>query len=795
MQISLSSDKSLSFFQKYKKQILFFGGIALLFLVFLVFFVFKPDFLSSTESFNLTEITGKKDDWQFSATSKAISRSRNSLQLPPFFEFWYGYLIAASAIIFLLIPVLILIHGCIKLLKNWKNLRNPVIRVSGLHKILIGLPISLILFSGMALLISEFYQIDNYFFVISLAILPTIIAIISELMLLIKGAYQWLKFRQVPLLRKSGRNKFLFGIYNLIFLLVIPFFALNILWGMSNLSYSTVSGGSGFNTLSAPGSSVGVSMGIGGAPFGNSMFSGNKSMADQNIGLSVGGAKDINNFRENIKNNYLPLPTDITYEGLFYDYLFDTGANQSCFKLFCPSYTTAISPDPFSKKDEYLLSVGLNSGIQKDEFRRKKLNLVVVLDVSGSMSSSFNSYYYDQFGKRINLQNENEEESGEDTDKSKMKVATEATVALLNHLNPEDSFGMVLFDDTAYLAKPLAKVARTDMDAIKNHILEISPQGGTNMSAGMAVADEQFKQYLHLNPDEYENRIIFITDAQPNGGDLTPEGMLGTSVANADQKIYTTYIGVGVDFNTELIEKITKMRGANYYAVHSPTEFKKRMDTNFNFMVTPLVFNLQLKIQAPGFKIKKVYGSPEASESTGEIMKVNTLFPSENTAGETRGGLVLVQMEKISDNNQITISSNYEDRNGQIDGDTIFFNFENRPEYYDNSGIHKGILLSRYINLLKNWIIHERAKYNTQSNQPPNIYVPEINSFYAEGIPILGPSFELGEWERKSQNLSVSPEYKQLFLQFKDYFEYENLIIADPELNQEIEILETLISH
>lgn len=28
--------------------------------------------------------------------------------------------------------------------------------------------------------------------------------------------------------------------------------------------------------------------------------------------------------------------------------------------------------------------------------------------------------------------------------------------------------------------------------------------------------------------------------------------------------------GVGLDFNTELIEEISKVRGANYYSVHSP---------------------------------------------------------------------------------------------------------------------------------------------------------------------------------------------------------------------------------
>jgi len=95
---------------------------------------------------------------------------------------------------------------------------------------------------------------------------------------------------------------------------------------------------------------------------------------------------------------------------------------------------------------------------------------------------------------------------------------------------------------------------------------------------------------------------------------------------NADLGIYTTFIGIGVDFNTELVENMTKIRGANYYSIHSAEEFRKRMDEDFDYLVTPLVFDLQLHFDAPGFKIEKVYGSPEADEATGEIMKLNTLF-------------------------------------------------------------------------------------------------------------------------------------------------------------------------
>ena len=165
-----------------------------------------------------------------------------------------------------------------------------------------------------------------------------------------------------------------------------------------------------------------------------------------NIGLAAGGAKDINNFRENIKNNYLPLPTDVTYEGLFYDYYFDTGQAEECETLFCPSYSYAVTRDPFSGEEEYYLSVGLNSGMKESDFQRKKLNLVIVLDISGSMKHPFDSYYYDQFGKKVEL-------TGADAGKDKIEVATESVVALLDHLGDDDRFGMVLFNNNASLAE------------------------------------------------------------------------------------------------------------------------------------------------------------------------------------------------------------------------------------------------------------------------------------------------------------------------------------------------------
>jgi Ca-activated chloride channel family protein len=43
---------------------------------------------------------------------------------------------------------------------------------------------------------------------------------------------------------------------------------------------------------------------------------------------------------------------------------------------------------------------------------------------------------------------------------------------------------------------------------------------------------------------------------------------------------------VGLDFNSQLVEAITKVRGANYFSVHTPGEFKRRLVDEFDFAVT-----------------------------------------------------------------------------------------------------------------------------------------------------------------------------------------------------------------
>ena len=525
------------------------------------------------------------------------------------------------------------------------------------------------------------------------------------------------------------------------------------------------------------------------------VLGGGGNVSAQNLGFSTGGAKDINNFRDNIVQGYLPLVTDVTYEGLFYDYFFDTGQTTTCEDLFCPSYQFAASTDPLSEEAEYFLSVGLNSGISEAEFSRKHLNLVIVLDVSGSMRSPFNRYYYDRFGRQ-------ELDEAEQT-QSKMEVANQSVVALLDHLEAGDRLAIVTFNNNASIAHTMTKVGDTDMAALRSKVLDFRAGGGTNMSAGMSTASKILDDFVEADRREFENRIIFLTDAQPNRGLLDPDSLLGLVRSNAESQTYASLIGIGVDFNTELVELILKTRGANYYAVHSPSQFKERMDDGFDFMVTPLVFDLNLQLTGGNLSIAEVYGSPEADEVTGDVMKVKTLFPSRMVDGETRGGLILLRLASppYTDGGigtqPVKLSVSYEDRLGQVRESEVTVEVPAvEPDFYANSGIRKGVLLSRYARLLRAWIQDERISY--EERKP----VVEPSPFPVEEEwwkPIVcfdcpQPNPELGRWERQSAPLFVSRPYRMLFDEFLDYFAREATALGDEALQQEVKVLERLSS-
>jgi len=303
---------------------------------------------------------------------------------------------------------------------------------------------------------------------------------------------------------------------------------------------------------------------------------------------------------------------------------------------------------------------------------------------------------------------------------------------------------------------------------------------------------ELFRKLDENAPDrgDYENRIIFMTDAMPNRGELRENGLFGMVDKAAKRGVYTSFIGIGVDFNTDLVERVSKTRGANYYAVHSLRDFKKRLDDEFDFMVTPLVFDLKLALDSDAYDIEAVYGSPEADKATKTVLYVNTLFPSATKEGKTKGGIIVVKLKRKGEGNALTLRASYKDRNGKTYNVSKKATFK-EGLYFDNSGIRKGILLSEYVTLIQNWLIDTRKGCNDKLTPETPVIIP----FYRQCMryPPERPEYKYIEtWERRSCPLEVSDGYRNVFALFRRKFGDEMRILNDPSLHREYDALKLL---
>jgi len=173
-----------------------------------------------------------------------------------------------------------------------------------------------------------------------------------------------------------------------------------------------------------------------------------------------------------------------------------------------------------------------------------------------------------------------------------------------------------------------------------------------------------------------------------------------------------------------------------------------------------------------GYQIEKVYGSPDSNIANGELMKVSCLFPSPvNENNETKGGLILLRLKKTGYTGDLKLVVNYEMNDGSAcssEANVAFENAEN--EFYDNTGIRKGILLARYTEVMNNWIGSERRSGG------------EMYSKFRE------------TWENESVKLVASDENRAMLRSFKSYLASETLQIDDQSLNREITLIDKILS-
>jgi Ca-activated chloride channel family protein len=226
---------------------------------------------------------------------------------------------------------------------------------------------------------------------------------------------------------------------------------------------------------------------------------------------------------------------------------------------------------------EVVVKVDLESVISQ-RINRLPLNLAVVLDHSGSMAGA------------------------------KIEKTKQAAMQLIDQLTPQDNLALVEFDDKVHVIFPAQPV--TDREALKARVNRIEPGGSTALYAGVRAGGEQL---LHLdsNPDRIK-RVILLSDGLANVGPSSTADLkeLGRSLSH--QSVSVSTIGVGDDYNEDLMAGLAEASDANYYYVQDAEKLPEIFKKELGGLQTITARDVQIDISCPdGVEPIDLIGRPE----------------------------------------------------------------------------------------------------------------------------------------------------------------------------------------
>jgi Ca-activated chloride channel homolog len=186
-------------------------------------------------------------------------------------------------------------------------------------------------------------------------------------------------------------------------------------------------------------------------------------------------------------------------------------------------------------------------------FPRAPLNLALVLDRSGSMAEG-----------------------------RKMSFAREAATFAVKQLLLTDRVSITLFDEIVETIVPGGPPA--DKAWLVRRIGKIEPRGSTDLHGGWAEGGRQAEAGLVWGG---VNRVLLLSDGLANVGVVDPNTIAAEARGLAARGVGTTTMGVGDDYNEDLMEAMACAGDGRYYYIESPvqlvdifqTELQGLMDT------------------------------------------------------------------------------------------------------------------------------------------------------------------------------------------------------------------------
>lgn len=202
---------------------------------------------------------------------------------------------------------------------------------------------------------------------------------------------------------------------------------------------------------------------------------------------------------------------------------------------------------PLDQQGRVHLMVRFTSGPAPSATHRRPLNLSLVIDRSGSMAGQ------------------------------KLDFTRQAAQFMVQNLNSNDTLSIVLYNDRVETLLPPEPVRRKDV--IAQRIAQIKASGTTNLSGGWLEGCNLVTQSMVA---DHLNRVIMMSDGLANRGITSASRLVDMARQKNEMGVSTTTMGLGNDFNEDLLMEMASAGGGAFYFIESPE-------------VTPAIFQEELQ--------------------------------------------------------------------------------------------------------------------------------------------------------------------------------------------------------
>lgn len=245
-----------------------------------------------------------------------------------------------------------------------------------------------------------------------------------------------------------------------------------------------------------------------------------------------------------------------------------------------------------SKPGNVYLRLSLKSLAAGKRERRTPVNAAIVIDRSGSMQ-----------GARI-------------------EAAKEGARVALKRLSSDDTVALIAFNHGVEVLSPAAPL-RNARDKLIEAIDRLDATGTTALYDGVKEGGRQVEQFVS---DNNVNRVVLLSDGLANVGPSSPGELAELGRKLASKGISVSTIGLGLDYNEDLMQRLAAASDGNHAFVERPSDLAEIFDREFGDALSVSARDITIIIECKaGFTPKRILGRDGSIEGQKVTLKLNQL--------------------------------------------------------------------------------------------------------------------------------------------------------------------------